>query len=85
MSDPIYLSELEFHRLLESNALPTRTATGKRWKVRRWNDDSSWSMGEYVDIRSDSHVGIRWRPIVVLNSSYAFEVVLRRMTPWVWS
>ncbi len=84
MNETAYLSELEFHRLLTYNTtIPTGTTIGKRWKCRD-TEEGGWFMGEYHDIGSQTRVGIRWRPIVVVNSSLALEVVLRGVAPWMW-
>lgn len=91
MTEPVYLSDLEFHRLLEySTSIPTGTTIGKRWKSKDpvagdWIAGKyygNWSMGEYYDIGSETQVGIRWTPIIVLNSSHAFELMLKKLAPW---
>lgn len=63
-SEPMTREDLE--RLDEySLSLPTGTTIGKRWRRRVGN---GWYIGEYVAHEDPTLVGIRWTPVVIVDT-----------------
>lgn len=62
--DSLCVTQTEFNSLKEySSSIPTGTTIGKRWKR---NCSGNWFIGEYVDINSETEIGIKWwRPVIV--------------------
>lgn len=62
------MTRAEFERLMEySRSIPSGTYVGKIWKRRQWLNSDVWLLGEYVDVGSQTEIGIKWRAILVVE------------------